>query len=385
MNVRSYNIGPTMKFLEKLFKPDEPESPSQAIPSYTSDKNNDFWADLKEAEQDHVPVDCHVEWANQYGVLVSYHDIETYVGRRYLGLDTSEDHHDLVGKTLKFAVRNTSRRGKLLLSRNPITAAEKRVAIKRELEHIVVGEEVGGQVVEVRQMKAFVCLDEYPDASAVINRASLRRRFIADMAEEFAVGDEVDAIVTGTQPGRGIIYICPLEHVQDPWETVTEHLQVGQVLDGTITTCTKYGVFVDLMPGITGLVRMHDLDWNKVEPATFGKKGDPIHVRIMSIDVQDRKIALSRKHTMKDPRKDFAANHSKGDQIEGTVVNITDFGLFVEVGNGVQGLLHANELNLDPDIDHKLAMEAAHPIGSKIMVRVILIENEGARIGLTPV
>lgn len=344
--------------------------------------NHDFWVDLEEAAQKHTLVPCEVLWANQYGVLVTYHGVETYVGRRYLGLEPGQDHRDLVGKTLKFAVRTASRRGKLLLTRQPVTAAEKRVAIKRKLENITFGEEVGGQVIEVRQMKVIVRLDEYPDAKAVINRTSLRRRFIADMAEEFAVGDEVDAIVTGTQPGRGTIYICPMEHMLDPWESIGEHFQVGQIVDGTITTCTKYGVFVELLSGVTGLVRSHDLDWNRVDSATFGQKGDPIRVKVMSIDAQSRKISLSRKDTMHDPRKDFAANHKAGDQVDGTVANITDFGIFVEVGDGVQGLLHANELHLDPDSDHKAFMETNHPTGSKIRVRILSIENEGARIGL---
>lgn len=378
------SIGRTMRFLKKLFGFKVAEGQPQAASSFATG-NADIRAELEDTAQDHAPVDCYVKWANQYGVLVAYNGIETYVGRRYLALEPEEDHRDMVGKTLKFAVRTDSRRGKLLFTRQPIAAAEKRVAIRRKLENIAMGEEVSGEVIELRRMKAIVRLDEYPEAKAVINRASLRRRFVANMADEFAVGDEVDAIVTGTQPGRATIYICPMEHVQDPWDNIAEYLMVGQIVDGTITTCTKYGVFVELMPGITGLVRVHDLNWNKVDSATFGKKGDPIRVKVMDIDVENRKIALSRKHTMQDPRKDFAVSHKAGDQIEGIVANITDFGMFIEVEDGVQGLLHVNELDLEPDSDHKAVMNAKHPAGSKIRVRVLSIENEGARIGLAPV
>lgn len=380
----SYNISVTMRFVDKLLNFLKPEPSLQAVSSYMDDKDK-FWADLEKAEQDRSPIECQVEWANQYGVLVSYHGIETYVARHYLGLDSNEEHRDLVGKTLKFVVRSAPRNGKLLLSRQPIAAAEKRTAIRRQLEHIALGQEVSGQVIKVKKRKVIVRLDEYPDATAVINSTSLKRRFIVDMAEEFAVGDEVDAIVTGTQPGRATIYICPLEHVQDPWETVTEKLKVGQIVDGTITTCTKYGVFVELLPGITGLVRAYDLDWNKVDPADFGQRGDPIRVQIMSIDPEEHRIALSRKHTMPDPRKDFAARYHTGDELEGTVYNITDFGLFVELAEGVHGLLHASELHLNQDSDRKATMQALHPVGSKLKVRLILIENEGARIGLAPV
>lgn len=368
-----------MRFLKNLFGSAAPKAAPHPVLSSITD-NDALWAELEEAAQKRRPVECHVEWANQYGVLVSYHGIETYVGRRYLALKPEQNHRDLVGQNLPFAVREASRRGKLLLTRQPLAAAEKRVAIARKLKNVALGEEVSGYVIEVNHLKAIVRLDDYPEAKAVINRTSLKRRFVADMADEFAVGDEVDAIVTGTKPERATLYICPMEFVQDPWESIDEHFHVGDIIAGTITTCAKYGVFVEIATGVTGLVRTHDLDWTRVDPLTFGKTGDQIRVVILDIDPVTRKIALSRKHAMADPRKEFAESHQVGDELEGAVANITDFGLFVEVKKGVQGLLHINHL----DLDNKEALQARHPCGSKIRVRVLSIEDDGARIGLVP-
>ena len=136
---------------------------------------------------------------------------------------------------------------------------------------------------------------------------------------------------------------------EDPWKEIETKYHVGQVVSGEVALTTDYGCFVKLDDDIEGLVHITDLDWkNKnINPASILEKGDKIDVKVMEIDLEERKVSLSRKHTTENPWKEFEDKHNNGDILEKLKIkSVTDFGVFVELDGGIDGLVHHSEIEV---------------------------------------
>lgn len=343
------------------------------------------WQDIDEAAASGTSIECYVEWADQYGVLVNFRGVEIYVGRRYLGISSQEDHHALVGQKLAFRINGAAVRGKVRLTRT--LDREGRAACYqalREASDSLVGESVVGVVTRVRPYQVSVRLDKYPCAVAVFNRKGLNGNQVRDLSEQHFVGDRVEATITRVRPNRGAIHVLPVQYEVDPWVDFCLRHRDGDVVMGRISGIKQYGVFVDLSPGVRGLIRVPDLDWMKIEPAAIGKAGDQIEIKILEIDLENRKILLSRKEVTANPRVKFALRHKEGDALRGKVAEVTNFGVFVELAEHVQGLMHKNTLQFADGTDRQAEMVRRYRVGAEVDVVVKQFWDQGARIALAP-
>ena len=156
---------------------------------------------------------------------------------------------------------------------------------------------------------------------------------------------------------------------------------MGQVIEGEVTLTTDYGCFVKLEEHIEGLVHITDLDWkNKnIDPSSILNKGDKIEVKIMEIDMEERKISLSKKHTSENPWKAFEDKHNNGDVLEGLKIkSVTDFGIFVDLEGGIDGLIHHSEIDTGTQ-----SIEEVYKEGQAINVSISGMDSERERISLT--
>jgi small subunit ribosomal protein S1 len=168
----------------------------------------------------------------------------------------------------------------------------------------------------------------------------------------------------------------------NPWDMVAEHYPPGTVIRGKVRNLTNYGAFIELQEGIDGLLHITDMSWTRkiTNPSEVVKKGDEIECVVLSVDQEKKRIALGLKQLQADPWSgDIPARYHIGDSVPGTVTKITNFGVFVELEPGLEGLLHISEL-----ADHKVDNpEEVVKVGQRVEVRIIKIDTDERKIGLT--
>jgi len=244
-----------------------------------------------------------------------------------------------------------------------------------------VGSRVKGTVVNVMNYGAFVKLEEGVEGLVHISEMSWTRR-INHPSEVVQVGDEVEVVVLGIDKEKQEISLGIKQTMQNPWENVEERYPVGSVVKGIVRNITNYGAFVELEEGVDGLLHVSDLSWTRkiTHPSEVLQKGQEIECRVLSVDKNRRRIALGLKQLTEDPWETYIpSKYQPGQIVKGTVTKITNFGVFVGLEDGLEGLLHISEL-----ADHKVDNpEEIVKVGDEIEVKILRVDKEERKIGLS--
>jgi small subunit ribosomal protein S1 len=168
---------------------------------------------------------------------------------------------------------------------------------------------------------------------------------------------------------------------QNPWDTIAQRYPVGSVISGKVRNLTDFGAFVEVEEGIDGLIHISDMSWNRrlKHPNEVLKKGDTVQARVLNVDGENQRLSLSIKEFLPNEWDNFAKAHQIGDEVLGTVAKITDFGLFIRLAEGVEGLAHVSEIQRDG----KVKLDRLFKPGDPIRARVIKIDPGERKIGLT--
>ena len=168
---------------------------------------------------------------------------------------------------------------------------------------------------------------------------------------------------------------------QNPWDSAPDRYPVGSVVSGKVRNLTDFGAFVELEEGIDGLIHISDMSWNRrlKHPNEVLKKGDTVQARVINVDPENQRLSLSIKEFLPNEWDNFAKAHNIGDEMTGTVSKITDFGLFIRLADGVEGLAHVSEVQRDP----KVKLDKAFHVGEPIRVKIIKIDWTERKIGLS--
>ncbi|MBC7351849.1 MAG: 30S ribosomal protein S1 [Thermogutta sp.] len=244
-----------------------------------------------------------------------------------------------------------------------------------------VGSRVKGTVVNVMNYGAFVKLEEGVEGLVHISEMSWTRR-INHPSEVVQVGDEVEVVVLGIDKEKQEISLGIKQTMQNPWENVEERYPVGSVVKGIVRNITNYGAFVELEEGVDGLLHVSDLSWTRkiTHPSEVLQKGQEIECRVLSVDKNRRRIALGLKQLTEDPWETYIpSKYQPGQIVKGTVTKITNFGVFVGLEDGLEGLLHISEL-----ADHKVDNpEEIVKVGDEIEVKILRVDKDERKIGLS--
>jgi len=168
---------------------------------------------------------------------------------------------------------------------------------------------------------------------------------------------------------------------RNPWEELEDSHPEGSVIEGKVRNLTEFGAFVEITDGIDGLIHVSDMSWTKrvKHPSEVLKKGDTVKARITNIDVENQRVSLSIKEFMPNEWEDFAERHRPNDTLDGRVVNVTDFGLFIDIYNGLEGLAHISEI----DVQAGAKLEEHFKVGDWVRTRILRIEEEEKKVGLS--
>jgi small subunit ribosomal protein S1 len=244
----------------------------------------------------------------------------------------------------------------------------------------LVNARVKGKVVNILPYGAFVELERGIEGLVHVSELSWTRR-ISHPTEVLAMGDEVEAIVLNIDKDNRKIALGIKQLENNPWLQVEEKYPVGSVVTGKVKNITDYGVFVEVEPGIGGLIHISDLSWTKRvgHPSELFKKGDTVITRVLSVDTASKKISLGLKQMEEDPWKEFTKDLRVGAMFNAKVTKIVNFGIFAELSEGVEGLIHVSEI---PERDGARLPEAFN-VGDEVRVKVLRIDDENRKIALT--
>ncbi len=238
-----------------------------------------------------------------------------------------------------------------------------------------------GEVVNLMSYGAFVKLEEGVEGLVHISEMSWTRR-INHPSEVVAIGDIVDVVVLGINKEKEEISLGIKQTEQNPWELVQKNYPPGTEVVGRVRNLTSYGAFIEIEEGIDGLLHVSDMSWTRKvsHPSEAVQKGDTIKTVILEVDPEKRRVALGLKQLEPDPwQDDIPSRYRPGDLVRGIVTKLTSFGAFVELEDGLEGLLHISELS-----DKKIpSPEEIVDVGDVLDVRVIRIDPEERKIGLS--
>ncbi|MFP4194643.1 MAG: 30S ribosomal protein S1 [Desulfosalsimonas sp.] len=247
-------------------------------------------------------------------------------------------------------------------------------------EKYPVGTQIKGRVVSLTDYGAFVEVEEGIEGLIHVSEMSWTRK-IRHPSRVVSVGDEVDAVVLDIKPESRRISLGMKQTMPNPWDVISEKFPVGSVIEGKIKNITEFGIFIGIDDDIDGLVHISDISWTRriKHPSELYKKGDTVQAKVLDIDKSNERFSLGIKQLHDDPWKTVGERYPVGTDINGMVTNVTDFGVFVELEEGIEGLVHVSEISKEK-IKTPVGM---YNMGDQITARIININTEERRIGLS--
>ena len=247
---------------------------------------------------------------------------------------------------------------------------------------IVQGSKVTGTISSITDYGMFVEIEKGVEGLIHISEVSWTKR-INDLNKHYSVGDKVEAVVISIDKDNRRMSLSVKQLNKNPWEAVAEEFKVGQHVSGKVSNITDFGVFVQLKPGIDGLIHVSDLSWTEhVEhPGSLYKKDQPVEAVVLGVDVDNKKISLGIKQLQEDPWNTIEQQYKVGEVVEGEVSKMTNFGMFVRFESGIEGLVHISEIQNRKQDDQKF--EDTYKVGEKHQFRVVKVSKADRKLSLS--
>jgi len=303
------------------------------------------WNDLDKAMVDGALIKGLVTGKVKGGLTVMVNGIRAFLPGSLVDTRPVKDTTPFEGKEYEFKVIKLDRkRNNVVVSRRAVLEASMGEERQKLLENLQEGTVIKGVVKNITDYGAFVDLG---GIDGLLHITDLAWRRVRHPSEVLNVGDEVTAKVLKFDQEKNRVSLGMKQLGEDPWVGIARRYPQGTRLFGKVTNLTDYGSFVEIEQGIEGLVHVSEMDWtNKnIHPTKVVQLGDEVEVMILEIDEDRRRISLGMKQCMANPWDDFAMNHKKGDKVRGAIKSITDFGIFIGLPGGIDGLVHLSDLS----------------------------------------
>ena len=337
------------------------------------------WTELAKAHDDGEIINGTITGKVKGGFTVDVNGLRAFLPGSLVDVRPVKDSAYIEGRELDFKIIKLDQpRNNIVVSRRAIVENELSEEREKLLDTLEEGQIVKGMVKNLTDYGAFVNLG---GLDGLLHITDLAWKRVKHPSEVLSVGDEIEARVLKFDKEQCRVSLGLKQLGEDPWLDLVRRYPVGTRIFGKVTNLTDYGAFVELEEGVEGLVHLSEMDWtNKnIHPGKVCHVGDEVEVMVLDVDAERRRISLGMKQCSANPWEDFAATHKKGDIISGKIRSITDFGVFIGVDGGIDGLVHLSDLSWErPGED----VVTDYKKGDELTVIVLAVDAERERISL---
>ncbi len=337
------------------------------------------WAELEKAHEAGDLVKGVINGKVKGGFTVDLNEVRAFLPGSLVDVRPIREPIHLEGKELEFKViKLDQKRNNVFVSRRAVLEAENSVEREQLLENLEEGMSVAGIVKNLTDYGAFVDLG---GVDGLLHITDMAWKRIKHPSEIVAIGDEIDVRVLKFDREKNRVSLGLKQLGDDPWSSIKDRYPESTKVKARVTNLTDYGCFAEIEEGIEGLVHVSEMDWtNKnIHPSKVVQLGDEVEVMILDIDEERRRISLGMKQCVPNPWEEFGSKHAKGTNISGTIKSITDFGIFIGLDGGIDGLVHLSDISWNEAGEEAVR---AYKKGDEIDTVILSIDPERERISL---
>ncbi|SIN92824.1 SSU ribosomal protein S1P [Sulfurivirga caldicuralii] len=337
------------------------------------------WDRLEAAMESNETIHGRVTGKVKGGLTVEIDGVRGFLPGSLVDIRPVRDFGFLEGKDVELKIVKLDRkRNNVVVSRRAVIEEEYSADREELLKQLKEGAVLKGIVKNLTDYGAFIDLG---GIDGLLHITDMAWRRVNHPSELLNVGDEVDVMVLKYDEERNRVSLGMKQLQDDPWKDLVARYPIGTEVEGKVANITDYGAFVEIEDGIEGLVHTSELDWTNrnIHPSKVVKLGEPVKVKVLDVDQDRRRISLSLKQTQPNPWEEFAKNHAKGERISGQIKSITDFGIFIGLEGGIDGLIHLSDISWNEPGEEAIRKFKK---GDELETVILAIDPERERISL---
>ena len=336
------------------------------------------WSSLEKAFADKAPIAGTVTAVVKGGLSVDA-GVRAFMPASRSGAKDAAEMEKLIGQEIRCRIIKLDVADEdVVVDRRAVLEEEERAQKERRYSEIKDGETLRGTVRSLTDFGAFV---DIGGVDALLHVADISWARVNKPADVLSVGQEIEARVLKVDPARRRISIGLKQLLPHPWDLVSDKYKAGDRVKGTVTRVAEFGAFVELEKGVEGLIHLSEMSWSKKvrKPSDVVKAGDQVDVVVLGVNQAERRISLGLKQALGDPWADAAQKYQAGSVVEGTVTSLQKFGAFVQVAEGVEGMIHVGDISAEKRINHP---QDVLKVGQAVKAQVLEIEAAKRRLRL---
>ncbi len=371
----SLNIGDQVEvYLERI-----ENALGDAVLSRDKAKKEENWFKLQECQKENVIVQGEITGKVRGGFTVDIDGTQAFLPGSQVDVKPIRDIRPLMNMSQSFHIlKMDKRRGNIVVSRKSVLTDNSNVSKSEILESLSEGQEIEGIVKNITDYGAFIDLG---GIDGLLHVTDISWKRINNPSEVISIGEKVKVLITKLSREDQRVSLGMKQLQDDPWVDVDKKYEVGKKYNGQVTNMADYGAFVGLEGGLEGLVHVSEMSWvSKIEkPSKYVNIGDEVQVKVLEIDSEKKRLSLGIKQCFDNPWENFAQKNPVGSLVKGQIQNIADFGMFVQVDEGLDGLVHLSDI--DWKVEGNIAIKE-YKVGQEIEAKILDFDVDKERISL---
>ncbi len=371
----SLNIGDQVEvYLERI-----ENALGDAVLSRDKAKKEENWFKLQECQKENVIVQGEITGKVRGGFTVDIDGTQAFLPGSQVDVKPIRDIRPLMNMSQSFHIlKMDKRRGNIVVSRKSVLTDNSNVSKSEILESLSEGQEIEGIVKNITDYGAFIDLG---GIDGLLHVTDISWKRINNPSEVISIGEKVKVLITKLSREDQRVSLGMKQLQDDPWVDVDKKYEVGKKYNGKVTNMADYGAFVGLEGGLEGLVHVSEMSWvSKIEkPSKYVNIGDEVQVKVLEIDSEKKRLSLGIKQCFDNPWENFAQKNPVGSLVKGQIQNIAEFGMFVQVDEGLDGLVHLSDI--DWKVEGNIAIKE-YKVGQEIEAKILDFDVDKERISL---